>query len=427
MEYIFDIFLVIYDSILASIFFTKINGYRIKDKIGFIIFLTIILSVLTQVMNNGFELSVIIICILVSYFFMRVFKFANITRMRCFWSSLSYYFILMLNNTFILNIFAFLKKNEQIFPNNKSYFFMCIISKITLFTIVFSLILIADKLELKQYNSGIKGIVLCALFNLILIAICTYSNINQNYDYNLVVGFIMISLTASCFSNFYMYARLSHKTKLEVELQLIREETNYEFRHHIQEKEHYEKIRRINHDIKNHLLHISYCINTNRCDKALEYLNAIDKQNYDFKGNISLSNDMLNYIINYKADLAKKNNISIEGNIEDINDPVIDNLDLCTLLGNLLDNAIEASKIEKSPKIKIEIFNYNGYQIYLVKNFISSSVFASNSKLETSKDDKENHGLGLKQILSIVEKYDGILDIYEKEQYFTVKILIPQK
>ena len=106
---------------------------------------------------------------------------------------------------------------------------------------------------------------------------------------------------------------------------------------------------------------------------------------------------------------------------------VFDELDICILLSNLLDNAIEASMLVESPKIELSITNNGNYLCILVRNRIENSVLNENSNLRTTKKDTAAHGFGIYSISQIVEKYDGIKNIYEKNGYFAFDIWLKRK
>lgn len=92
----------------------------------------------------------------------------------------------------------------------------------------------------------------------------------------------------------------------------------------------------------------------------------------------------------------------------------------------MLDNAIDASeKLEAiKPEIVLNISKKSGYYSILVKNRIESSVLSSNKHLHTSKADKQHHGYGLKTVRLIAEAHNGMTDIYEKDSYFIVNVLL---
>lgn len=142
---------------------------------------------------------------------------------------------------------------------------------------------------------------------------------------------------------------------------------------------------------------------------------------------LGIFNCILDIILIHKIDKAKKNGIYVTAQIEDIKDCILDDFDLSTLLGNIFDNAIEASKRQEQKVINIQIYNLSGYQIFHIKNKMDCSVLDNNPDLLSTKRDKKTYGLGIKQIHNIAKKYRGLIDIYEKDKYFNVKVLIPRK
>jgi len=224
-----------------------------------------------------------------------------------------------------------------------------------------------------------------------------------------------------------MYAKLSGKARLELDYELLKQKNDSDKRLYKEKKEQFEDVARVNHDIKNHLMYIVYNIKNAKYEKAENYIEKIVKQLDILPGSMILTNDNLNFIINIKMDEAKRRGISMTAQIEDIQDCVIEDYDLCSLLGNILDNAIESAEKEKEKHIMIEIYNFSGYQIYSIKNRVDKPVLANNVTLSSSKKDKENHGYGMKQIQNIVNNYQGHIDIYEQGKYFNVKVLIPRE
>ena len=101
----------------------------------------------------------------------------------------------------------------------------------------------------------------------------------------------------------------------------------------------------------------------------------------------------------------------------------IDIFDICTIIGNLLNNAIEAYK-EDCNNYEIRI-NLNGtksvYQIE-ISNTIKGSVLSGNKTLKTSKSDTKNHGIGIKSVKSRAEKYNGKTEFTEENGQFVARV-----
>lgn len=106
----------------------------------------------------------------------------------------------------------------------------------------------------------------------------------------------------------------------------------------------------------------------------------------------------------------------------------MEDVDLYTLMGNALDNAIEGvEKIEKADDrvICVRLWKKNNFAVLQVENSYIGERKIKDGEIETSKPDKENHGFGLKAIKSISEKYSGIFTVKVEENIFVVNILFP--
>ncbi|MBU5425783.1 ATP-binding protein [Tissierella pigra] len=100
-------------------------------------------------------------------------------------------------------------------------------------------------------------------------------------------------------------------------------------------------------------------------------------------------------------------------------------MDTVVILGNLLDNAIEASsKVENNRIIDIRIKYKNDILFIYVNNSFDGSIVYEGEKMKTTKKDKETHGIELNNIEKILKKYDGTMKVYHTENRFHVDILM---
>lgn len=185
-----------------------------------------------------------------------------------------------------------------------------------------------------------------------------------------------------------------------------------------------EESRKIRHDIGNMLLIAIGYLEDEKTEKAKEYLKEIQKQKIEvLKENTYCKNEAVNYILMQKNVECKKKGIKFTSRIlTEISG--ITEVDLSILLGNALDNAIAGTKDEKNPEIELEIKKEEAYLSILVKNKVKGSVLEENPKLLTGKEDKRKHGLGIRSMKTIVSKYNGIIDFYEKDNEFYCHILL---
>ena len=184
-----------------------------------------------------------------------------------------------------------------------------------------------------------------------------------------------------------------------------------------------EPIRALKHDMKNHTLVMLSYLEENRVEEAKAYAGELlDKLNKMYTY-VNVGNSLLNYIINNKLSAAKEQGVEIKAEIENLAFDYMDSVDFSALLNNLLDNAIHGALESKSPKLEVQISAKKGFDIITVKNSIDESVLERNPEFVSTKDEP-GHGYGMKQIRNIVEKYNGDIDIYEKENKFIVSIML---
>lgn len=425
LYFILTFVFIVFDSVLLTTFLLRFNGYKIKEKLAFLSLIPVLI-IITELFSDWFDIIVVAVSILVSFIFMMAMNFNRKTRMRCLWSVILFYGTLMIVNSVVYNVFQALMNIEIMYlvERTDAYVAVCIISKSILLLTIKTYIYLGERLESKDASMNILNLFYTSLFNIVLIiSIMRITTIESSFALTLV----MVGLFVSGLIQYCMYAKLSGKVRLELDYELLKQKNDSDKRLYKEKKEQFEDIARVNHDIKNHLMYVIYNIKSAKYEKAESYIEKIVERFGILPSSMELTNDNLNFIVNSKIDEARRRGISVTARIEDVQDCAIEDYDLCSLLGNILDNAIESAEKEKTKHIMIEIYNFSGYQVYSIKNRVEKPVLAYNAALSSSKKDNENHGYGMKQIQNIINKYQGHMDIYEQRQYFNVKILIPRE
>lgn len=171
------------------------------------------------------------------------------------------------------------------------------------------------------------------------------------------------------------------------------------------------EIRKIRHDLKNNLISLVGYLNTNKIELAKDYLNNQINGINSIGATVSTNYPAIDSILNYKIVEAKKNNIQISTKIL-INHLNIDEMDVCLLLGNSLDNAIEANQFVIGEKrfISLDLIEQDNVLMLLIQNSCSKKISKEILDNGTTKFDKVNHGFGLERIDKIVKKYNGYFD-----------------
>lgn len=165
-------------------------------------------------------------------------------------------------------------------------------------------------------------------------------------------------------------------------------------------------VRQFRHDYKNHMMVVTSLLNSGRTQEASDYIENIQLQTGNFGKKFSTGNFIADAILNDKSSFAEEYAIHIDFDGR-IPEKGILNVDLCTVVANLTDNAIEALKnFEGNRYIKITATVRNGY---ITLSFVNPAkdVKIVNNRVRTSKSDKKNHGIGLKNVEAVAKKYSG--------------------
>lgn len=182
------------------------------------------------------------------------------------------------------------------------------------------------------------------------------------------------------------------------------------------------------HDMKNHLL----CIQILAREKDLEgieyYIQKLACNVRNSTIQIYTGNLIVDALLNEKLSKAQDKGIKVETLLDKLSEINIDQMDLCIILSNALDNAIEAAEkvaLTKDAVITIEIKVIKGYLVIYIKNSIQASVVIKKKyMIATTKEDKIHHGYGLKNIKEVVEKYEGVLKLTSDNGSFILEIMI---
>lgn len=191
-----------------------------------------------------------------------------------------------------------------------------------------------------------------------------------------------------------------------------------------------EHVRKMRHDSKNHVNTLNMLLSDEEHgqERAKQYLLEYVRQTAALQEFVKTKNSVADAVLNAKLMYCKEQDIpaviSVDKNIRGLTQT-----ELCCVLGNLLDNAIEAElKLSKAQrKIEIKIVMIEEVLDILIRNRIAEPVLQDVQKVKnigTTKKDAGNHGFGLKNVREIVKKYDGFMDLYEDSGCFCVHIRI---
>ena len=266
----------------------------------------------------------------------------------------------------------------------------------------------------------VSVIVLALIMELSLKVRSEYSELSVQIAAVTSMGIFLMDLLT-----YYIYIRLEKDAAEKMEYEILKhrymmQESNME-----DLKSLYSNLQKTKHDVKHHINLLKMLLDQNEIDEAVRYLEQYaDTMNTSEKNKIFCENIMINYIVNSKIQVMENKNIKffcdIYGGIKGVSD-----VDLNIVLGNLLDNAIEACDRSnmKEREITLSLRKKLDYLIIKVKNTYDREPEEMMQK-STSKEDKENHGFGLQSVEDVLEKYHGYLDMTYENHVVELKCVL---
>lgn len=221
---------------------------------------------------------------------------------------------------------------------------------------------------------------------------------------------------------FYLCTYMARAVKTDMELRML----SYQKSYYEEIEKNQQTVRKLRHDMKNHLNIIGMLIADEKTPEAKNYLTELN-QEFAVTAKSYCSNEVVNAVLNNKEQSAAEAQIRCEFQIDLAEDPQMEDIDLCALLSNTLDNAIEACrKIPEASErfLSVKARCQKGFFSYKVVNSKANEVTEENGCFVTSKKDAGLHGIGLKNVKQIVAKYEGYVEVSYDEHSFTVVVMI---
>lgn len=275
-----------------------------------------------------------------------------------------------------------------------------------------------------QYEIQLKDAAVLSISFLFVLGIsfvATYSYLNLGmYDT------FILDLSTSVFGVFFivqfLYSRnVSYLREQEQRDKLQIAQLQQQYAYYQNELKNEERIRSIYHDMKNHLLVLEGSQST---EVTRQMAKKVRSQIADYENYIHTGNNFLDILIKDKAEKAREKHIDFSASIDFGGIDYIEPLDVSTLFGNGIDNAIEASEklSEEQRVILVKAGKVQNFVSILVENNCSDEAHTDG---HTTKEDKFLHGFGISNMQKAAEKYNGTCTTAQANGKFTLKILLP--
>jgi signal transduction histidine kinase len=268
--------------------------------------------------------------------------------------------------------------------------------------------------------------------------------ISSSFTITFVIAFFLYSLSINLWNRLYVFIaivflltvldvlsfkfmrKINQKNTEQTKNELLRLSLKQQSEMIDRVKVQYDSISEMRHNYVHELAYIQGVLDEKNYSKLDEYLKEkLSSEKLKGYNYIFTSNKVIDSVINYKFSIAEQKGISVVCTLT-VEIPEAFEHDVSIILSNLLDNAIEASEKGKTlkPEIILNVSETSGYYSILVKNRIDKSVISDNKHFQTTKADKQHHGYGLKTVRMIAKAHNGMTDIYEKNDFFIVHVML---
>ena len=416
------------DTLMLIWFVSKMLGVSLQRKMWQLIipFFQLIVQLLFDKLMPGFSLLPMMIMLLF------VFAFALSLSPKTFWwdalTSIAYISLMMIANSVVFSVFPFFidNINDVIHgSDSKSRILYIIIAKLMLF-FTYKLVIVMLK---KEKNIEIANAIMTLTLTLAtIVSLSALMKITAVVDTNIIDTSVLILVFSLLLINLVLYLFVSKIQKLQkskYELKLMNERIALETKQAGDANIIWNNIRRVRHDIKNHLSVIKGYLEQGDTNACFDYIDSIHQTVESMGTLIRSGNSVIDYMINSKLSNLEGVQVLISGYVGNFND--ISDADMVCILGNILDNAVEAlPSSSKTQRIELYFSKVKRNRLIICKNSVSAPVLQNNKKLLSTKPHAEAHGLGHQIVETTVKKYGGLVGYFEEDELFGVEISIPE-
>ena len=417
----------LFDSVLVVYFITKFNHKSFKNNIFWLPAVIVIFAytVFSDIFLPGFNtLSTLLFLLLYIIYALLI---SGKKRIRAVLSAFAFEIILVLLSSAIYMLVSMIVNDfDSAIQGSDNYvrIIYLVVHKVALFAVSKLVLYVFKADETLDVKNGLLSFGF-SVTTIIGLASAMYISAIANDGRAQLLVFI-ITLAFICV-NALLYILINQLLKLQenkFKVKLLEDRLAFEHDKYNDASKVWNETRKFQHDIKQHFTVIKGYLDGGEYDDCKAYMQKLVP---DERANriIGSDNKVLDYLINTKLGNLNDTEITVSGSVGDLSD--IDDLDLASLLGNILDNAVEATANANKKRIELIFFKENSSRVIICKNTIASSVLKTNKELKSTKRRDGMHGYGTSIIAKIVEKYHGLVEYFEDDGMFGVQLVFPDK
>ncbi len=428
---VFEIVVTVFEAFISMRFVLSLQKYNYNTtitKLKYII-ASIGMALIIIVINYFIDFEGILGLIYMAYFFIvSLFVADSKIYMKMLAAAIGNLVLLVVSSA-VPNIVsaAFNEPLETLYTENSAMRFFSVIIVQLLIVFLYDVILRLVRKDELNLNIREWSLVLSVfIMSFAAFGLIQTAAVNNNSDYN---PFLLLAAEICIMLNilvcFYMTVLMSKKQKQSEQLKLLSQQNVFRAQYADNIKKQYDDIHRIRHDMKQAYEVIITLLKGDKTDEVISFIQKNMKPLVSSEVIVDVGNDFVNAILNTKLSSAKQQGIKLLCSV-DKNALEFDEIDLCNLLGNMLDNAIEAClKCQEDARtIEITIKALENQYFIEVANSVANNVLEMNKALKTTKSNAENHGYGISSIREIAKKYNGDVQFFQQGNIFRCDIIL---
>ena len=284
-----------------------------------------------------------------------------------------------------------------------------------------------EKLLRIEKKDWLISLFICVLvFGFSNISFLSFNSITPK-PYSIQIGAIRTVVDIAGVSMLYAHLLSCCNSMVRRELDAVQSALKNQYIQYKQSRESIDIINMKYHDMKHQ---INILRETNDSEQRAAFLDRMEADIKAYELQNKTGNSVLDTLLTSKSMQCDKHGISMtvvaDGTLLDF----MDAMDICSIFGNAIDNAIEATmKLEDREKrlIHVNVSQVKSFVMIRFENYFKGNLKKEGGNFMTTKKNAENHGYCIKSINYTVEKYDGVVDIKVNDKWFEIKILIPTK
>ena len=429
---LFELAISLFDAVLCVYFISSFNGVSLSPVKNRVLIPSVavifIFSIINDMFLSGFNLlgTLIFLSLYLAY----ALIISRGKYVRAIISACIFEIVFVLLSSILYLIITFIIKDYDLLSQGSNHVFRyayLFSHKILLFVILRLVLWFSVSQSVTEIKHGAIAFLFSCITVLGLASTMDLASVARDKEIQVQTLIIAIAFTLANVILYFLIFQVQKYQRSKYELRILQEKIDFERARHNDASTIWASIQHIRHDINQHFSIILGYLEDGKIDECKEYVEQISGATATLGGIIASGNTVLDYIINSKLSPLTDTKVIISGSIGDLSD--IRDIDLTALIGNILDNAIEALKrVKKTSDKRLELLfmRQNSNRIIICKNTAEHSVLDKNPELQSSKENAQSHGYGTKIITKIASDYNGMVDFFEEFGMFGVQVILPE-